>query len=331
MPSAPLALAPLTIAVVLLWSALAKWPQVEATRSAVTLLRLPTAFRTPWFARALPAGEVLLAVLLLVPVVPVVRAATVGAVVLFAAYFAVIARAMTFSPRPRCGCFGRIGDHTVTWRTVARNALLLALAVIAAIWSARGVTVPAALAGFAVADWVWLAGAMVLAALVLLIAARPTPAAHGQAAVVPPELTPSVEDDLEYLRRPIPLVSLLDPHGAPHLLIEMAAQKAQLLILANCLCGPTGLAHAQTPGWRSRVPAVDVRFVYSSFSAPPPDLGTDTWRDHGGAAWAALGVGESPAAVLIGADGLLAGGPVSGLDAIGEFVAEVEDALSAAR
>lgn len=339
MPSVPLVLAPLTIAVVLVWSALAKWPEPDATRSAAALLRLPAALQTRWFARALPVAEVMLAVLLLVPVAPIARWAAVAAVALFAAYFVVIARAMTFSPRPRCGCFGRIGDHTVTWRTVARNALLLALAVIGAFWS-DGETVPSTLAGFARADWVWLLGAFLLAALVLLIVARPAPASHAAdppstsplgAPVATPEPAPGDGDEFDYLRLPIPLVSLLDPQGAPRLLTEMARQKAQLLILANCLCGPTAVAYAETPGWRTRVPAVDVRFVYSSFSAPPPDLGTDTWRDHGGVAWAALGLAESPAAVLVGADGLLAGGPVSGVDAIREFVAEVEVALSAAR
>ena len=42
---------------------------------------------------------------------------------------------------------------------------------------------------------------------------------------------------------------------------------------------------------------------------------------------AALAVGASPGAVLLGADGLTAGGPVNGIEAIEEFVQQIAEQL----
>ena len=121
--ASPLTMAPLILAAVLVVSAIAKVRAPESTTSSITLLRLPAFLRTDWFARALPTGELVLAIVMTSPFTLLVRAASVASLALFVAYLAVIVRAMGFSPRPTCGCFGNIGDQRVNGRTVARNVL----------------------------------------------------------------------------------------------------------------------------------------------------------------------------------------------------------------
>lgn len=131
-------IAQLTIVAVLVVSGLAKRREVQSTRSVLRLLKLPRWLQVPWVASALPWGELALAAALLVPVRPVAVLASVGVLVLFIAYWVVIARALRFNPRPACGCFGRIGDQSVTERTLVRNTLLVMLAVLGLVGSIRG-------------------------------------------------------------------------------------------------------------------------------------------------------------------------------------------------
>ena len=104
--------------------------KIASTTSVLGLLRLPNALQQRWVALALPWGEGLLAAaILLAPAgAPQVLAAALT-LVLMASYWVVVARAMTFRPRPSCGCFGDIGDQRITGRTLARNSVLVGLAV----------------------------------------------------------------------------------------------------------------------------------------------------------------------------------------------------------
>jgi len=130
--------APLILAVVLVTSAVAKARQPSSTISAITLLRLPRFLQNLTIARALPVGEVVLALAMLSPWVPLARLASWAALALFAAYLLIIARAMTFDPRPSCGCFGNIGDQRVRAQTVWRNAVFVTLALVV-VWFAGAV------------------------------------------------------------------------------------------------------------------------------------------------------------------------------------------------
>ena len=68
--------APLILAVVLVTSAVAKARQPSSTVSAITLLRLPRFLQNLTIARALPVGEVVLALAMLSPWVPLARLAS---------------------------------------------------------------------------------------------------------------------------------------------------------------------------------------------------------------------------------------------------------------
>lgn len=322
-------IAPLVLAVVLVVSAVAKLRDPRSTRSVLELLRLPGPLRQQWVATALPWGEVALgALLVLAPAGPLLLLTALAVLVLVLGYWVVIARALTFDPRPVCGCFGRIGDQSVSSRTLLRNTLLVALAGTTVSRAVDGDATPASLASLGGDGWAWLLGAGVAALTTWLVVHR-SPAGEGTAPA--PATDPAPEDDGEdYVRQPIPLAVLADETGAQLTLAESARVRPQLLVLVNCHCGPTHVVAREWAGWRERLPALDVRLVFSLVQPLPFTEGADlagAWSDHGGNAWAALGLTASPAAVLLGADGLLAGGPVSGVEAIEELVGEIEDSL----
>lgn len=127
----------------------------------------------------------------------------------------------------------------------------------------------------------------------------------------------------------MPEALLIDPEGTPQTLREMAAQKAQLLVFGNCYCGSTMSAMVQAKKWDEQLPILDVRYVFSGI--PPRDeQGQEStgWVDHDGLLWRAFGLGQSLAAVL-GADGMLAEGPVGGFEDVAQFV-DIKDTLAEA-
>lgn len=349
---AALALAPLLLAAVLAWSASFKLADSASTQSAILQLRLPRTWSKPAFAIALPVGEIVLAAALLIPARWFYVVAAVAAVVLFAAYFVVIARALTFDPRPACGCFGRMGGSRVTPATLVRNALLLIVALAAGVAALAGQTVWSLLgSGSGTAGW-WVLGAAVAASAATLIVAgprddaapgsspapsvRPGKTSHALEAEVAkpvssPGSDPDADDDLEdYLRTDIPRATLQRGDGTMTTLRELASARAQVLVAVNCTCGPTVGAARRLDAWRKGAPAIDVRFV-STISPQLIHRITDVDEvlyDHAAVAWQALHIQSSPAAVLLGADGQLAGGPVHGLDEIEDFLAEIAIALA---
>lgn len=331
-------LAPLVLAAVLALSGVAKNRDKESTRSVVQLLMLPSWLQSPWVATALPVGEIVLALALLAPWTPVFMLAAVATTVLMMTYLAIVARAMGFDPRPSCGCFGRIGDQRITGRTVTRNIILTVLGLVAVAMGLRGETVFDLLrAGGAQSLW-WVLGAVVTAVVAVLVGsspagsappilAQPQPAhaAHGAA-------DSADADPEDYVRLPIPIANLVSREGRVAPLTELAARGPVLLVMTNCFCGPTSDAVGALDRWREALPQVTVEYVTTvpfsqhakgSTAAAP----ADAWYDHHSAAWNALGVSASPAAVLLGADGLLAGGPISLMPEIELFVDDIADAL----
>lgn len=338
MPDPAGVLAPLVLAGVLLLSGWAKWREPAATASAIVLLRLPRWVQAPWVSRALPIGEVVFAVAILAPWRPVVQVAAVAAMALFFAYAVIVARALTFDPRPSCGCFGRIGDQRIVPKTLVRNLFFLGAAAVFAWFAGAGHTVWSTLAALDATGWAWVTGALLVTVTVVLIGPV-SPAAN---ASLPPPLpsspeppaTPAVDeagDPEDYIRRPIPDAVLHDPDGTAYTLTEMAQQRPQLLVFVNCYCGSTHAALRLAQERAARLPEVDIRPVFSGVPVMPgdPDVSTDhSWLDPKGVTWRALGLVASPSGVLLGADGLLAGGPVGGNADLEGFFDEIEAALA---
>lgn len=469
-------------AAVLLVSGVAKLREPQATRDAFLALRLPRRLTKSPAPALLPWGELLLGVLLVVGAGWLLLLAALATLSLFVGYVIVIARALGFEEKVSCNCFGKLGEQGVTRRTLVRNGVLVATAVLAVVGALLHVSVPAALLDAPTATMAWLAMAALTGAVTLLVlghgpAAAPTTTAprsgsrlpwltfldattrqpvnvhdgatektallfvslgcgscarlledletlrtahpdvtirpvlsetyagdpaswepasmrtdalldphgnighflvdwtptallldrHGvllgdpaigeedvralissgsatpaQPAEAPVEEVPAEpvaepepadDDEFAYERTEIPRVVVLD-EGEPRTLHELTSQTAALLVSINCLCGTSREAAASVAGWRERLPQLEVRLLSS---VKPDSLPADVRPadavayDHGGIAQAALKLQGSPGAVLLGADGLLAGGPVDGVADIEQFVTDIEEQLSAAQ
>jgi hypothetical protein len=341
--SAPLLLA-VALALVLVISAVAKLSDQGSTRSVTVLLRLPSFLRGAWFARALPVAELALAVGLLAPWTALARVAWGLATILFALYLGVIVRAMTFDPRPSCGCFGRIGNQRVTGHTVVRNVLLLAASTVVLGWVGAGHTVPTTVQDLDREGWAWVLSATAVVAIAVLVVASPKTtrdagrqaaraaqaALAAQAARASEQAThPKAED---YVRRPNPSSLLIGPDGEPVLLDALARRAAQLVLFLSPGSEPTGVLAPRVPGWTELLGPVELTVALggsaSGVAEAHPELAPLAFVDPFSRATAEV-VGHAPAAVLLGADGLLAGGPVHGVAEITDFVEEILDQLGA--
>ncbi|MGO4454417.1 MauE/DoxX family redox-associated membrane protein [Arthrobacter sp. RAF14] len=324
-----LVLAPIGLAAVLVLSGIAKLRDRESTLSVVTELRLPGFLRRDYFAWALPVGEILLALLLFSPWSGVFSVAAVLSLALFVGYWGVIARALTFDPRPDCGCFGRIGDQSVSAKTLVRNSLLVVLGALTLWLALSGGTVISLIGGDPSALW-WIVLSALLLVLAGLIVHRSNEASRpGAVAQASGAGDPGSEDD-DFSRDPIPAALLQSEDGGVQTLRELASAKAQLLVAFNCVCKPSHVAAGKVAEWSERIPEVDVR-ILSTVPHKPLRRSIPTAEgvlyDHDSLAWKALGLTSSPSAVLLGADGYLAGGPVEGLEEMESFVEEIADVL----
>lgn len=334
-------IAPLVVAGTLGLSAATKVGKGDSLRSVIANLRLPSWLLPRWLARAIPGIEVALALGLLIPWVPVFAVAAVAALVLLAAYWALIARGLTITPRPTCGCFGEV-DQPISARTLLRNTLLVGAATGAVVLAGSGRSMWSLLFDAGPGDWLWLALAAAACGLTALVFGSSRtirgPQRHGSTAAAPAAATSTAasedeeEEEKDYIRVPTPELLLHDPESGPVTLTELSAQRAQLLVFVNCYCASTSEAISDVEGWQSRLDRVDVRMVFSVpilerlTAAIPPG----TLVDHRGLTWRALELTGSPSAILLGADGYLAGGPVAGTADVRTFVGHVADALSEA-
>lgn len=292
-------------------------PVVDAA-AAFTSLRVPAALSRPWMVKALPWGELALALALLVLPGPALVAAAGAAWTLFAAYWVLIFRAVR-SPAPAdCGCFGALAPSRVTGVSLARNTALLAVAVLAVVDAVVGGWVPPRLLGESAS---WVAMAALAAAVVGLTLYEPPkvapPASPGDASA---DGTDVLDD---YLRSPIPFARLRELDGGDRHLLELARTRPVLLLFVSLTCGSCRAVMDRIGEWRTKMPMVDVRAVIdggADQAAVPPAVIPFTLVDPGSEASRLFQMNGRPGAVLLGADGLLAGGPVLGQNAIFELV-----------
>ena len=323
MSSAPIAalVVLLALAAVLIVSGVAKARDVRATRDAFDALRVPGFIPADAAATALPWIEIVLAILLLLSPAGWLVPVTVALVLLMLSYTWIVARALGFDEPVTCSCFGSLGRHDIDRTTLGRNVLLVALAAAAVWFAADGGSAPAAFADLDGDGW-WALGAAAAAAAVAVLVVGGSPART--ATVFDGEL-------LDYERQPIPYAVLTMRDGRTATLVELATTQARLLVVLNPHCGPCVRTAEKLDGWAAQLdPAAGVLAVYPD---EPSAVGaTEHARE--------LAVSEpelnlrrlfavgTPAAVLLGADGFLAGGPVAGEDNVAEFVAEVLAAVS---
>lgn len=294
-------------------------------------LGLPAALRRDWLIRLHPVAELVLAAALLLLGGLLGIVAAVVAVLLFAAYLVMVWRARRKTPDASCACFGE--RQPITGRTLLRNGWLTLLAVISA-FTIGALPLFGGAAALAIAFWPWtLALAAVAVTFVLVQEKTPdsAPAARtagGSGAADDAELE-------DYLRARTPAVPVTLADGSTVTLRQLAETKPVLLLAVSETCGSCTPVIESIDAYRALLPEVSVRFLLQSApedsrlaSADEPQTVHDPLRyvgpslaDH----W------FTPTAVLLGADGMLAGGPVAGSSAIAEFVDDVYESLHGER
>ena len=336
MPEA-LILTPLLLAAVLAASGVAKLRDAGSGRAAFDALRVPPALAQPWIVAAVPYAELALAVGLVLTQGWVLLGATLATVGLFAAYWILIARAVAAGGEVSCNCFGAATSGRVSRWTLLRNSLLLLVAVLAVVDAAtlRDVVLARLGALDAEAAW-WLVGAVVVAAVVGLVlhepAGRTTPASAAQASEAKASETTASPDE-PYERRPIPNVTLVDGAGERVSLRDVPRDRAVFLIWLSFTCAACADVFEQLPGWAARVPQLEFRPVVGhlpQLADRVPALAASGLEDPGAYVQAVLGQTAVPMGVLLGTDGLLAGGPFLGLSELAEVVDELAERFAEA-
>lgn len=329
--------APILLSITLLISGLAKLGAREGTQDAMRSLRLPLPTTHASVASVLPVMEIFLALALWIPVPPlqVLLAGLVTA--LMFTYLVIIARALTFEEQVHCSCFGTLASPTVSRTTLVRNVILNVLGLLTVVAAASGamttllVQAPMGLIGLGIA---------------LLIAIALTAATIGgsvaetdaDAATAASTAAADVDEDelLDYERSPIPAAVLQQPDGRLITLTQLTAQRAALLVFVTEGCGPCERVLDHAEEWIGELEqTLQVRFVFSRPLDQLRERTTDRVEGHAlhdlqFTARTALGGTSAPSAVLLGADGQLAGGPVNGGSAVIEFVQEIREQLAEA-
>lgn len=313
------------LALVLIVSAVFKLREPSTTADAFASLRLPTWLRTVNGPVLLPYAELVLAVALVVIPGPAYVLVTVVVALLFVSYLVVIVRALGFAERVECGCFGRLGLGEVDRRTAVRNGLLVVLALVAVGDAVAGRNVIQRLTSFGGADWTWLLGVAVAVVLTWLVVGRT--GESGTAATI------FDEEPRDYQRQPIPYGALVDrATGEPRELAAIGGQQPLLLVFLKTSCGACARTMEILPAWAEHHPVVrTVAVPPGSGIEEVPDLGDAvTWMDDPRTTLARTFGVTYPAAVLLGVDGMLAGGPETGFDDISNLLEEISEQLAEA-
>jgi thiol-disulfide isomerase/thioredoxin len=323
--NAALLAARLVLAAVFCAAGAAKLSGRAGTRATATAFGVPAALAGA-VALALPAAELLVAAAL----IPASSAALAGwaALALLAVFAAAVAVSLARGRRPDCPCFGQLTAAPIGWRTLARNAVLAAVAAFVAIggWPAGGTSLGALAATPAatVAAIAALALAVVAdTALVLLLLRR-----HGTAAAVtagaaaPPAGLPvgTAAPEFEVAGadgRPVTLAGLL------------AAGRPLLLVFSDPECGPCQSLLPDLATWQAEHAGRFTAALISrgGMAANAAEAGRydlahlGVQRDREVAV--AYAYGGTPSAVAVAADGRIASRVAAGPDGVRALAAAV--------
>lgn len=327
MPVDALISAPFIVATVFVASAVGKLANPRRAARAFDSLNVHRSLARPGLRTAHPWAELVIAVCLLVtsgvPAVVTAMVTTAVAVV----YLVLIVQALQ-SPEPTdCACFGVSGAEWVSRWTVLRNVWLLVLSG-ASVWVSLYGRSPLQWAAQAGSDAWWLAALVAAATMTALILYRST-------SRFAPGAQDSVTDvDLdEYERTEIPHVPVTMADGTVLSLRELAVSRPKLIVAVSGTCSSCVPTIEAADQWRKRLPEVDIHLLCASANDPTTATPSEsqTLYDPKQFAFEALRLRGTPSAVLLGADGMLAGGPVAGHDDISRFVSDVEAELAGAR
>jgi peroxiredoxin/uncharacterized membrane protein YphA (DoxX/SURF4 family) len=220
---------------------------------------------------------------------PSAQAGGLAALVLLAGFSAVISVNVARGRHPACHCFGRLRPDEVGWPTVARNALLAAIAGFVAA-GGRFLPVVAALAAVAAGTWL------------VLGPRKPRPLRAGA---------------------PAPGFCLADQAGQRWTLDSLLARRRPLLLVfGDSVCGACRELMPQVAQWQEEL---GDELTVAVVSAGPPGDHRAAAREHG-LRWlladadrsvtAAYRISATPSAVVVSAGQMIMAGPAAGAEEI---------------
>lgn len=328
MPSALAIALPLTLAGVLIASAVSKFRSPDDLAGWAEI-GVPIALRKEWLRRIHPLGELVLGVAIAVLGGILGLLGALVAVALMSVYTWLVARTVRQKDDASCACFG--ARTRVTRVTVIRNAWLTAVAVATAAvsWTTPLVGGPLA-AGLP--HFGWLIGLLVVAVTTTLILWQER--ALGAGPTLPGTTVTGSGDELDYVRTRTPAVPITLANGSVENLRTMAAHRPILLLSVSATCGPCAPVIEKLGLWRELLPEVDIRILLATAPEDSSLIETNepqSLHDPQGYARDSLDARSTPTVVLLGIDGMLAGGPVTGLDDVEVFVGDVYESLRGER
>lgn len=222
-------LARLLLAVVFVTAAVAKLSDLAALRRTIVEFGMgDLAARVG--GTLLPFVELACALALLLQ--PTARWGAVATGLLLVVFIAGIVNALRHGRTPDCNCFGQVSSAQISWRTLARNGALLAVAALV-VWKGPGSALTAWTSNLAAANLV--AGIAVIACALLAVAViRYRTLSRQPQAATPDAAPPQLE-----VGELAPRFSLPDLDGVPVALEALCERGLPvLLVFAGQSCGP---------------------------------------------------------------------------------------------
>jgi hypothetical protein len=325
MPIALSVCLPLVTAAVLIVSGIAKL-RTSDSLGGWRQLGVPEPLRREWLLRAHPWVEIVLGAAVALLGGPAGVVVGIAAAALLTAYTALIVRAVRAESDASCACFGE--RTPVTGMTAIRNVWLTLVTIGAAV-AVGWAPVAGGAVRLVVQSPAWLAALVIVAATAVLVMHRAT-GGRNDAMLGEADAALSSEEQLDYLRRRTPAVPVTLADGTVVNLRQLAAQKPILLLAVSPFCGACGPVIASQERFAELLPELDIRLLLTA----EPELSPLTQRAepqslHDRPRYVSGSIADwpTPTAVLLGTDGMLAGGPESGSTAIDAFVDDIYESL----
>lgn len=331
---------PLILAVVLVASGVGKLlhpDDLDGWRA----LGVPASLRRQWLLRLHPWAEIALAAALTLMGGALGALAAAAAVALMGSYTMLVTRALQSANDASCACFGT--RAAVTTSTLTRNSWLTGLATVAllVIWTTPLLGGPLGVL-IASGQVTWLIPIAVGAVTTLLVlrseqgqpmAASP-PSAPLSATTDPSEGVAAAADEEDYVRTRTPAVPVTAADGSTVNLRTLAARKPVLLLAVSESCAACVPIIGDVAQYRALLPEVEVRLLIRAL--PEHTSLTDTaepqtLHDPHGYVSGSIMDWPTPTAVLLGMDGMLAGGPEIGTVDIPHFIDDIYESLHGVR
>ena len=314
----PLLLCTSILVVTLTASGIAKAKDPSSTVEGILNLGLDSVAPLKLTPAVLPWAELVLAAGLLFAPGPLFPVFAIASCALMMFYLVVIARALATGRTEGCNCFGKKSAAPVSRYTLIRNIALTVAGILTVVASfVGGKAVVYELVGLNGSGWLWAVGAALIALTLWAIQrgeslAEPAPD-------IPEVVLPSAADESEdYVRVPIPYASIYTTDGRVTTLRDMSRVQARVLFFASPTCGSCTPILKTIPRWQKLLPQLGLHPVFSSeekirqaHKLEKLDEGVEALVDPKHAAMHNFGRG-TPMAVILGSDGMLAGGPVAG-------------------